>query len=233
MSLSQPLYALQLIDSKINLSKSRLAEIEIALSQNEAVQKAKKKFDVAENKLSAGKKELKSAEIEVEKQTFKIEQNTKKTYSGSVTDPKVLSDLQQEATSLAKHLETLEEIQLDKMMAYDDLDEQFQKTDTDLNQAKDNAAQQNSMLMAERTSLTAEVKSLLQSRATSIPKIDEELLNKYSALALKKGGVAVTHLKQDMCGACGVKLTASLFQEAKSRIKITRCSTCKRILHAG
>jgi uncharacterized protein len=233
MSLSQPLYALQQVDLKLSRSKSRLIEIEKALSQNIEVQKAQKTFNAAEKKVIAAKKELKNAEIDVEKQAIKISQNSKKTYSGTVTDPKVLEDLQQEAISLAKHLETLEEIQLDKMLNLDDLETILQKAEDVLNSAKDKSARENSMLMAEKTNLINEAENLIQTRLQMVPKIDGELLAMYTTIAAKKNGVAVTTLKQDMCGACGVKLTSNVFQESKSPNKITKCTTCKRILHTG
>ena len=59
---------------------------------------------------------MKQSEAEVEKQRIKIEQTEASLYGGHVHNPKELQDLQKDVASLKRHLETLEERQLEAML---------------------------------------------------------------------------------------------------------------------
>ena len=59
-------------------------------------------------------------EEEVREQQIKIEQNQSRLYSGKVTNPKELQDLQAEAEAFKRQLSLHENRQLEKMMALEE-----------------------------------------------------------------------------------------------------------------
>ena len=113
MSAALGIYRLQLVDSRMDEIHARLEEICRILENDEELRQAKEQVAESEanHKLSLHK--LKQAETETEKQKVKIEQTEASLYSGNVKNPKELQDLQNESASLKRHLETLEERQLE------------------------------------------------------------------------------------------------------------------------
>ena len=127
MSRSSALYHLQQLDTGLDNARKRIQEIVIQLKDRSTVEKAseihRSLCEIHDQKTQV----LKEAEQEVSLQHTKLDQNQKKLYSGGVTNPKELEDLQLEANSLTKYLQVLEDRQLKAMLEADqtraDLDE--------------------------------------------------------------------------------------------------------------
>ena len=108
MSRSQALYHLQQIDSKMDQA------------HNANLRKATALANKAQKALESAQKAQKQAETKVNDQRIKIEQSEAILYGGSVRNPKELQDLQSEVAALKRFLETLEERQLETMLAVDE-----------------------------------------------------------------------------------------------------------------
>lgn len=233
MSQPRQLLKLQNIDTALDQHKARLAEIEVILSDNEALHLAQQVAEDAENAYLDAQRELKRAEQDVSAQEDKIENNQKVLYSGTVTNSKELEDLQNEAAALKRYLNTLEERQLEAMLAFEEAEETQQAMQTALQEAKNNAASQNSSLNAEFGNLTASIEALTQERPEITAPIENEHIITYDKLREKRAGLAVVAISGGECPACGNTLTLAQAQEAKSPSSVTRCDTCKRILVPG
>ncbi|MEK6222695.1 MAG: hypothetical protein N2D54_10665, partial [Chloroflexota bacterium] len=226
-------YQLQQVDSKLDAAKARIKEIELLLNEDAALLKAQKLSISAIEILNSARGAQKIAEGEVSTQEEKIAHNQKVLYSGSVTNPKELEDLQQEAAALARYLEVLEETQLEKMVAFEGAESNNESATENLAAAKEQAAHKNEDLSNEQTELMTTVSQLKVARQEVSSGVDPSTQAEYEKLREKKNGVAVARVKDGTCTACGTKLTASRAQEARSPTIITHCNFCRRILYSG
>lgn len=231
MSYSYNLYQLQLTDTQIDRFKKRLLEIERLLNDFSAINDAKNEMKTKQNAYDAAQKSLQEAEHAVTAQKIKIEQTESTLYSGTVKNPKELQALQQEAEALKRFLSVLEDRLLEKMIIFDDADEQLLAAKRHFESMENEKTKQDKLLIAEREKINQELTELTNKRGILVSKIPPEHMAIYEDLRNKKGGVAVTAIENQACGACGTTLTAALFQAAKSPSKIVQCSTCKRILY--
>ncbi len=233
--MSQPtqLYRLQQIDTELDIAHARLRQIEIALSANAALKQAQQQLAQAEAADTAASKELKSAESEVASHQQKIENNQRVTYSGSVTNPKELEDLQNEAAALARYMDVLEERQLEKMIAQEECQATLQTAQETLAAVQAAMAQQNAELTGEQTQLAARVAKLEAQRIEAAAVVPAENMATYTKLRSKGNGLAVSVVKDNICQACGGALTAAQAQSSRLPNQITRCSNCKRVLYSS
>ena len=233
--MSEPfqLYRLQQTDSALDQARVRLKEIEETLSDDTAVRKATKQVEQAKQVYQFAQISLKQAEQDAQAQEQKIDNNQKRMYSGTVTNPKELEDLQLEAEALKRYLATLEDNQLEAMVAFEEAETAHQDADDNLAKVKDQNAQQNQDLHAEQKELLAQVADLEDERKTHLGNLNNDAIATYNKLRDTRRGVAVALVKNKNCSACGATLTAAQAQAARSPSQITKCDSCGRILYSG
>ena len=132
------LYRLQQVDSQIDGIKARQKWIEDTLQNDVKLRAATQAFSSADNKSKDAARALKQTEAEVEKQRIKIEQTESSLYGGRVQNPKELQDLQKDVASLKKHLETLEERELEAMVLVETAENELQTAQSELDQIQTN-----------------------------------------------------------------------------------------------
>ena len=232
MSRPQKLYRLQQIDSKVDQADTRLKEIEFLLSDNPNLRKATALAARAESNLLETQKEQLQAETKVKDQRIKIEQVESTLYSGTVRNPKELQDIQNEVAALKRFLDTLEERQLEAMLAVDQTDEEFQEAQKTLQQYRFQAEKQQAELTREREQIRDERAASLKQRKLAESTVIPDDLTTYNRLRKQRAGVAVAKVKERACNACGSTLSAALHQAARSPSQVVFCDSCGRILYA-
>ncbi|TAK11519.1 MAG: hypothetical protein EPO32_11770 [Anaerolineae bacterium] len=230
--MSEParLHALQQLDLRLDAARARLAEIELALSQNAEVQAAQGAADAAKAAQHEQHTALRNAEAEVQAQQQKIANNQRTLYGGSVTNPKELEDLQNEAAALSRHLGALEERQLETMMAFEEAEASLASAQTSLEDTRARVADQNRAMTEEQKVLLTEVAELESDREDSLPEVAAEMLALYQELRGSRAGLAVVAISGNECPACGATLSAAQAQVSRSPTQIARCADCGRIL---
>lgn len=233
MSNSSILFRLQHIDTQLDQTNARLYEIDVILNDTSKIDAAKQNASSAEASLSVGQKKLREMENQVADQKFKIEQNESTLYGGRVRNPKELQDLQNEASSLKRYLDTLEDRQLEAMLEVEELEIIFQQANTSVNEIRGRFEEQNAQLRAEKTKLGQFCEKLSIERSAAVGSVDPDDLILYDELRQTRNSIAVTRVADQSCQACGSILTPGLAQSARSINQLVRCSSCGRILYAG
>ena len=235
LRMSEPfkLYRLQQVDSNLDVLNARLNDIEDILGADEEIKTAKGKSERAVELREVAEKDLRTTEDEVKAQQIKLEQNQAILYGGSVTIPKELQDLQAEAQALNRQLEIVENIQLEKMLASEEAQNEETNLNTDLSELEGKKAIEHGELATERDELHQEVIRLNDDRGAAINGVDPKDLASYDKLRKTKSGLAVAKVQDKSCTACGTLLSESLAQAARSQNVLSHCSTCKRILYSG
>ena len=233
--MSQPfkLFRLQQVDSQLDQARGRLRDIEAILSDHAALRQAKEKCDHAETELKRAQRELRQAEQLVQAQQMKIEQTEASLYGGKIRNPKELQDLQKEAVSLKNYKITLEDRQLDSMLAVEEAETLLLAAQQELTAVRSQMETQQSSLRAEQANLLNRVNELETERQAVISTIEAPDIQLYELLRQQRRGVAVAKISDNPCSACGSTLTPAQIQAAHSSTQISRCSFCGRILYAG
>jgi hypothetical protein len=150
-----------------------------------------------------------------------------------VHNPKELQDLQREVASLKRHLETLEERELEAMVNAETTENELQAAKEKLESVKSNLSDQNRDLTQESDILKKDYERLQSERNAVMSDITEKAIHAYDQLRKQKRGIAVTTLSDNSCASCGTALTPSLQQNARSSSQLFNCPTCGRILYAN
>jgi predicted nucleic acid-binding Zn-ribbon protein len=233
MSAALGLYRLQKVDSQIDQIQARVKAIQQTLENDVALRSANERLATAETQHKDAERALKLGESEVEKQRIKIEQAEASLYGGRVQNPKELQDLQKDVASLKRHRETLEERELEAMIAAEDSEKALQTARADLERVQANFKEQNRDLTQESETLRKSLARLNSERQAVVTDIASQALGAYEQLRKQKRGLAITTIADNSCEACGTTLTASQQQSARSASQLFRCPTCGRILYAN
>ena len=233
MSAALGLYRLQQVDSQIDQIQARLRTIQQTLENDEALRAANEHFSVATGNDKDAERLLKLSEAEVEKQRIKLEQTEASLYGGKVQNPKELQDLQKDVASLKRHLGTLEERELEAMIAAETAEKELQTAQADLERVQSNLKEQHKDLTSESETLRKHLERLHSERQAVVTDIAGQTLNVYDQLRKQKRGLAITTIADNSCEACGTTLTPSQQQTARSTSQLFHCPTCGRILYAN
>ncbi len=233
MSRSFNLFRLQQIDTKLDTIRSRLDEIAVLLKENRALLEAEARLASSQASYDEARRALNIAEANTKAQRIKIEQTENRLYSGSVTNPKELQDLQNESAALRRYLETVEERQIEAMLSYEEAETDLNPALSGVETVKAGMIEQNASLAGEQSSLDKDQQRLETERSVVVIAVTEEDRQSYQRLREKRAGVAVAAAHGGTCAACGNALNSSLSQAARSPSKLVNCDNCGRILYAG
>lgn len=233
MSAALGLYRLQQVDSQIDQIQTRLRTIQQTLENDATLRAATDGFAAAQSKHKDAERALTLTEADVDKQRLKIEQTEASLYGGKVHNPKELQDLQKDVASLKRHLQTLEERQLEAMITVETAESDLQTTQADLERVQAHLKEQNQDLTQESETLRKKLERLNSERQAVVTDIASQTLSIYDQLRKQKRGLAITTIADNSCEACGTTLTPSQQQTARSTSQLFHCPTCGRILYAN
>lgn len=214
-------------------AQSRLKVIRQTLENDAELRAANEKFAAAEEKLRNAERLLKLSEQEVEKQRLKIQQTEASLYGGLVHNPKELQDLQKDVASLKRHLETLEERQLEAMVTAETAEQELQQARLELENIKSNRSAQFRDLNHASDGINKDIEKLLSERNAVLKDIGSQSVGIYDQLRKQRRGVAVATISDGSCAACGTTLTQSHQQNARSATQLFYCPSCGRVLYAN
>lgn len=186
----------------------------------------------AETQVSDLERALKKQEQEVELVKTRRARDEDRLNSGAVTNPKDLTNLQNEVAALERRISTLEDDELELMETL----EEARTTAGEVTGLIAKAEVQREELVAERDRQIAEFderrSTLTVDRADIAPRLPDELAALYSKLLAQYGGLAVAALERGRCGGCHLELNGSDLRDvmAKPADDIVRCPECSRIL---
>ena len=232
MNRSHLLYRFQTIDLEIGSGKRRLKEVEASLGESEELCQARHTLQKAEDELNRWRTTLRDLELEVKSLTAKITSVEERLYSGRVTNPKELANLQNEVSYLKRRRGELEDRQLEAMVEVEECEAEVDSKKASLVQIEAEWSHTQKRLTGERGELEESLAHLKKERGELERTIRAEDLALYGELCSRKGGRAVALLKGEVCQACRMALPTSQVRQARSGDSLNFCSSCQRILYA-
>lgn len=232
MSRASTLFHLQEIDVELDAHRVRLSAIEQALDDSPAVHAAQRQALEARERFNAARVRARSLELEVQSLNEKVADAEKRLYSGAITNPKELRDLEQDLASLRRRREAVEEQELEAMIGAEGAEGETVTAETRLQQTELETLQTQGALVEERGRLQGRVTQLACEReaVNGSISIEDQLL--YQRLRQSKNRRPVARLDEGNCAACGEETSSARIQEARRGATLVRCSGCERILYA-
>lgn len=227
------LFRLQQVDTQLDQVRGRLAEIQRILADDQTIQAAKLAREEAWANAQAANSALRSAEEDVKAHQMHIEQNQASLYGGKITNPKELQDLQKEAEVLARKLEGLEDVQLNKMSDLEEKQAELAKVNEVLEGLIAQQAVEQRALHSEHSKMLEESQRMEHEREAALTGINQPELDVYETLRKSKAGLAVSKVEARTCSACGAELSAAMVAASKAPEDLVRCENCRRILYSG
>jgi len=229
----QTLYELQQTDLAIGNNDKRLKAIALALANQQPVKKAQATVAKAEAYLKPLQTDLRDLELQVQTNKQKQKSSEQRLYSGTVSNPKELQDIENNIASLKRWQDELEDKMLELMLAIEEGQERLNAANQQLEQALKTSETTHKELLDEKQTLESENKSLKTERNSLVSDVDADALRLYEQLAPRMAQRPVAMLTKDnTCSICGVQQTSIHAQEIRRTAELSRCANCNRILIA-
>jgi predicted nucleic acid-binding Zn-ribbon protein len=223
------LYRLQCLDSEGDTARHRLAEVEAALGESEALRQARRASERAQARAQKWALRQRDLELQTQGLSDKISRSQQRLYSGVVKNPKELTDLQAEVAALRRRRQKLEDDLLEAMIERDEAEAARVEAHRHLDETQARWSAQQADLMAERDVLQERLAEIEQMRAELLPNIEASDLAIYQTLRRRKRGLAVVAVRDGACGGCGVAVSPSLEWQLRRDGRAT-CGNCGRMI---
>jgi uncharacterized protein len=224
---------MQVIDSQMDAQRARLTELAHFLSLHPELDAARLNETASLQLQEQARIQSLRSEDENRHQLEKIKDTEQALYGGSVSNPKELQDLQNETASLHKFQTTLEERQLQAMMALEESESASQQAHDAVVELENTRAAQEKKWLAEQAEIQTQLDKMeMQAEAVFAAVLPEDLAL-YQSLRKSKRGRAVVKMESDSCPGCGVTPSTSRLDAARSGQDIVLCGNCGRILYMG
>ncbi len=232
-NVGKTLFKLQQIDLTLRKNKSRLDEIQQLLANDASVKKAQKLLEKAENILKPLKVSLRDLELQVQSTKQKREASENRLYSGTVSNPKELQEIEQNIASLKRWQSELEDKQLELMLEVEDADAGLEQAQENLEIVSTEAASNNQELLTEKQTLEANMKMLREDRVEVVSELDEVDVALYEKMKPQMAFRPISVLSPEgHCTICGVQQINTHAQAIRRSDELMRCASCNRILIA-
>ena len=230
----RPLLDLQKVDSgvdRLNQRKADLPEQRELDELNEQRSAIAVTHAEAQTSLDAVAREQTKLETEIQQIDDKVSHEQNRLYSGDVSNPKELANIQAELDALRRRKAHLEDEELEVMERREGIEKEHGDLVATVADIDAKIADATSRRDAASVEIETELRRLGDERAQLLPTISSEVVEMYEDIRTRRGGVAVGALVDGTCRACGLPLSPAQRDEIKrSDDPIIRCENCRRLL---
>ncbi|MFQ5861119.1 MAG: zinc ribbon domain-containing protein [Dehalococcoidia bacterium] len=231
MTTIRQLFELQELDQQLAQRHSRLASLEGMLGNKDELAPLRESVEQGQRKLQELRAQQQEQELQVETPRQKLADLEAKMYGGTVTNPRELEGMQQEAGMLRRHLSQGEDRLLEVMLALEEAQGLAQEAEARLEEAEGRWQAQQEALQEEYRQLQGEVHHLETLRKEQAARVASTDLALYERLRAAKGGRPVARVERGMCRGCQVTLPTHELQRARTAREPLLCPSCGRILY--
>jgi len=232
MRLAARLYRLQQVDLDLDARQARYHALQWDLQNDTALEQARTQWEAADQAWRASEAALRRAEDESRRVREKLQRQEARLYSGEVTNPKELQDLQMEVQSLRRRLDRLEDRAVALLLEAEEAEAAREAARQALEQAQLAWEQRQREGARELAQLEDAIRQLEAQRAELLAALPAEARELYQALRKRRQGRAVAGVREGSCLACGAILSTAVLQQARTATtELVRCPTCGRILY--
>jgi predicted nucleic acid-binding Zn-ribbon protein len=228
---AKTLYTLQRVDIQLARKGRRYKTVEANLGESEALQQTRAKLETATQQHAHWHALSKDRDLEAQSLAEKLRSEGERLYSGRITNPKELGDIQKEIEYLKRRQAGLEDQQLEAMIGLEEATTALAVANEEFVVTEVAWKSENAELHQEYATLKQELAQLLAQRKQVLQALSERDKNEYNSLQRLRKGLAVVAVQEDRCGACNVSIPKRDLERAAQIDEIMHCSGCDRILY--
>lgn len=233
MTLIADLFALQEIDSQIDQREAMLESLRTPTEENEEL--AETRAQLAEHRTGLPELEARQRDLELQTAGFreKIEPVETKLYSGSITNPKELTDLQRDLDQLNRQRQSLEEELLSVLEQIEAKRAGAAAAQLRLDQIESQQVADRERNQSEDARIEGELTALRERRSRSVEGIPVSPVTAYDRLRRRRRGIAVVKVERGTCLGCRLTVPTVVLQRARSGTNPNpvQCPSCERMLY--
>lgn len=215
---------------KLATARTTADEVNSVAQLEASVVKHRRLSQVIEQRLAAATKTLRAAELTLATSEEAKRNAEAKLYSGEVTNPKELRQLEARLSQVTAELASHEEAVLAGIEQVEELAAQQRKV-ISATEKVENALRVAQKRLAHRASEWDLQEQIYRDELTELQsKIRPDLLERYERLRGSTGGRPVAPLKHGVCGGCRTELPTAVRKRVGSDAIVT-CERCSRILY--
>ncbi|MCY4062913.1 MAG: hypothetical protein OXG53_11145 [Chloroflexi bacterium] len=230
MSEVAALYRLQKLELDILERAKRIKAINAQLEDDAALREAEAENEERQAALETAEARVRDMELEIAAAVDKRQGAETRLYSGEVTNPKELQDMQMEVEALTRRKSVLDDELLKLSSERDEFRGKAETAAARCEEARDEHEQERKALLDEKETLTASVNLLLARRKTSVEAIPQQAFQTYNSMRTAKSNRPVAVLKDKACTICGIEQNYIVITAINRGDDLVNCQNCGRIL---
>jgi len=176
-------------------------------------------------------KDRKKYELDVE--SLKDRARKYRDQTSQVKTNEAYKALQHEVQMAEDEIAKAEDRLLEQMVAGEEYDRRIKKAEAALKDVEAEVRVQRATIEENKAAAEKSLAEFTAERAAVVAEIPENLLDHYERIARKHNGVALAEVRDEKCGACGMRVRPHVFQEMRrlGSDEMFHCETCTRILY--
>lgn len=227
----QALLVLQELDTRLDRARAALAGLDSGSSIAATYNAGKATFDKLKASVVKAQANQHDAEMRLESLETKAKQVNDRLYSGKVSSPREMEDLQRELEMLGRQKSDAESAVIEAMDTAAEAMKKGQEAEAAMTSLSDRYRVVRAKYKERHGILTAEIAGMEVERSIAVQALPAALLSKYEGIRAKKGGVgAAIVLPDGNCGGCHTKLSTSQEEDVRALQAAQLCEHCGRIL---
>ena len=230
MAVGRQIYELHLLDVSITDTDAALARVNDYLANDEKIRRAEALLQRAKEKLAGVERKQREAEALIGDIQARLGPLEKKTYDGSVSNPRELEGMQREVNNLKGRLSEAEDSYLGVLDEHDSASQAADEREAQRSDTVKKRKAEIKDLSEERDKLEFDLLELMEKRDGKAAELDGAPKGLYESLRQSLGGVAVATIGRGMCNNCRLSLPMNVVQRARAGRELAQCPSCTRIL---
>lgn len=232
MTRTSTLWHVQALDLERDEKLHRIDQIARTLANDPKLAAAQIAQNAETDRLTQLRAGMQDAELQAKSLDGKIKELEAKLSSGRVTIPKELDALEKDRQMHLRHRGELDTKLLELMDAIERAQKSSDEKSATLKKTEVTHASDTEKLGREREALNARIAEIAAEIAKERAALDPAALATYDRLRQSKAGRAMTRLKNNGCGVCGMQIPSVLRSRLEEDGGLVFCPDCGRILIA-
>lgn len=230
MTTAKQLFSLQELDLVLDGIRKVTQKAEIELNTGIGVEEMEAGLQAEKIRLAELQSQHKSQQQGLEVQRERSTRLDEQLYNGSITNPRDLESLEQEASNARGALEKLDNEVVELSLQAEESQGKFDSLEKELAETTGAWERRRAELEDELQRTNSESSQVESQRAEMAAVLDPASVQQYENLRRTKGGLGVAKVERGLCQACRMALPTQQRQKVRSAHLTVLCSSCGRIL---
>lgn len=230
MTIAKQLYSLQELDLVLDSIRKVTEKAESELNVGIGVEGLEGGLQEEKIRLEEFQSLQKSQQQDLEVQRERSTRLDDQLYGGSVTNPRDLESLEQEAANARAALEKLDGELVEISLLAEESQSKCDSLEKELAEISSAWERRRAELEDELARSNSESSQVASQRDEMVAILDPASVQQYENLRRTKGGLGVAKVERGLCQACRMALPTQQRQKVRSAHLTVLCSSCGRIL---